>query len=496
MTPDRLTMTSLPGLAPSVARPGYDRRRLRPGVVHLGVGAFHRAHQAAYTDTVLAAPGAKPDWGIVGVSLRSPAMRDALAPQDGLYTLAERSGEGTRLRVIGSLLKILVMPEQPDAVLAALAAPDAQVVTTTVTEKGYCHDPATGALDEARPDIVADLATPRAPATAIGTLVEGLRRRRDAGAGPFTVVCCDNLPANGTTLRRIVLRFAELVDPALARWIADHGAFPCTMVDRIVPATTDQDRQQVADALGAADHWPVTTEPFTQWVIEDRFVGPRPDWPAAGAELVADVAPFEDMKLRLLNASHSTMAYLGFLAGHATIAETIADPPFTRLVRALMDQEMTPTLAVPSGTDVAGYKDALIARFANPALRHTTYQIAMDGSQKLPQRLLSAARARLAVGQSVERIALGVAAWMRYVTAIDEAGAPITVQDPLAADLAARADPVRGDATKLAQALLGVEAVFGRDLPANPAFVDPVTRALHRIQAGGARAAVAAATSA
>ena len=496
MMSDRLTMASLPRLAPSVARPGYDRRRLRSGLVHLGVGAFHRAHQAAYTDTVLAAPGAAPDWGIVGVSLRSPAMHDALTPQDGLYALAERSGDGTRLRVIGALVRILVMPREPEAVLAALAAPDTQVVTTTVTEKGYCHDPATGALDESRSDIAVDLANPRAPGTAIGTLVEGLRRRRDAGLGPFTVVCCDNLPANGTTVRRIVGRFAELVDPALARWIADYGTFPCTMVDRIVPATTDRDRQEVAEALGVADHWPVVTEPFSQWVIEDRFAGRHPDWGAAGAELVADVAPFEEMKLRLLNASHSTMAYLGFLAGHATIADAIADPPFAGLVRDLMDREMTPTLTLPPGTDVAGYKGALIARFANPALRHKTYQIAMDGSQKLPQRLLSAARARLAAGQPIDRIALGVAGWMRYVTGIDEAGAPITVQDPLAADLAARAGPVRGDAAGLASALLAVEAVFGRDLPANPAFVEPVTRALGRVLAGGARAAVEAAASA
>ena len=489
----RLNSAALASLAPTVARPGYDRARLAPGIVHLGVGACHRAHQAAYTDAALAQPGAPLDWGIVGVSLRSPTTRDALGPQDGLYTIAVRDGADTRLQVVGALTRLLVMPEDPEAVLAALADAATRVITLTVTEKGYCHDPATGTLDEARPEVVADIASPRAPATAIGVLVEGLRRRRDAGLPPATVVCCDNLPSNGAVVRRVVLRLAELVEPALARWIGDHVTFPCTMVDRIVPATTDADRSEVAGLLGVEDRWPVMTEPFTQWVIEDAFCGSRPDWAAAGAQFVGEVEPFEQMKLRLLNASHSTMAYLGYLAGYATIAQTIGDPAFARLVRALMDAEMTPTLSLPPGVDLTAYKDALIARFGNPALKHTTYQIAMDGSQKLPQRLLAPARRRLAAGQPIGRIALAVAGWMRYAAGVDEAGNPIAVQDPLADTLKQRAAPALGDAEAMAKALLGVPQVFGSDLAAAPGFVDPVVAALKAILAGGARAAVEAA---
>ncbi|HEV2560377.1 MAG TPA: mannitol dehydrogenase family protein [Microvirga sp.] len=484
----RLSNATLAGLPPAVERPAYDRAATRIGVVHLGVGAFHRAHQAAYFDERLAA--GEPDWAVCGASLRAPDTTDALTPQDGLYTLAVRSGEGERLRVIGALRRLLVAPQDPEALLAAMAHPDVRIVSLTVTEKGYCHDPATGTLREDHPDIRADLARPRAPRTAPGFLVEALRRRREAGLKAFTVLCCDNLPANGRTVARVVGAYASLVDRDLGRFVAGEVAFPSTMVDRIVPATTDADRAAIAASLGVADAWPVTTEPFTQWVIEDRFGAGRPRLEESGAELVADVAPYELMKLRLLNGSHSTLAYLGYLAGYETVSDVMADPAFRRLVQGLMDEEVTPTLSVPSGADLAGYKRSLLARFANPALRHRTWQIAMDGSQKLPQRLLGTIRSRLEAGAPFPRLALGVAAWMRYVTGIDERGRAIDVRDPLRDSLRALADAAGPDPDALARALLGVREVFG-DLAGDPRLARPVTAALRRLMDAGARRTVA-----
>ena len=324
-----------------------------------------------------------------------------------------------------------------------------------------------------------------------GLLVEALRLRRAAGLPPFTVLCCDNLPANGETVARVTRRFAELRDPDLGAWIAGDVAFPSTMVDRIAPATTDADRALVSGRMGLTDAWPVMAEPFSQWVIEDNFPHGRPPFETVGAQMVADVAPFEHMKLRLLNGAHSTLAYLGYLAGHETIADAMADAPFARLVERLQDEEMTPTLHVPPGTDVDAYKRALRERFRNPALRHRTWQIAMDGSQKLPQRLLAAARERLAAGAPVTFIALGVAAWMRYVTGIDETGAPIDVRDPLAARMRAIADAAGRDPGMLARGLIGVREVFGDDLADQPAFVSTVTGHLAKLLRDGAGRTVA-----
>lgn len=483
--PDRLA-----GLPAAVQTPGYDRRALATGIVHLGIGAFHRAHQAVYTEDVLNRDGGA--WGIAGVSLRSPDTRDALAPQGNLYTVAVRGADGERLRVVGSVTETLVAPEGPAAVLARLTAPGTRIVGLTVTEKGYCHDPATGTLDENHPDIRHDLAEPGNPRSALGFMAEALWRRRQSGLAPFTVMSCDNLPSNGDTVARLLRRFAELRDPDFGRWVADNVTFPNSMVDRIVPATTDADRAAVAAALGMEDAWPVMTEPFTQWVIEDRFTAGRPAWETCGAELVADVHPYELMKLRLLNGSHSCIAYLGYLAGYQTVSETMADPAFAAHVRRFMDEEVTPTLPVPPGADLGRYKSSLIERFHNPSLKHRTWQIAMDGTQKIPQRWLNTVRERLAAGAPVERLALGVAAWMRYVAGTDERGQPIDVRDPLAAQLRAIADEAGPVAERLAPALLGVKAVFGDDLPTNPAFVLPVTMALERLFKDGAQRTVAA----
>jgi len=486
----RLSAANVAQLAATVRRPGYDRGALGAGIVHLGLGAFHRAHQAAYNEAVLAAGDLR--WGTIGVSLRNPAMRDALAPQDNLYTLALRDGAGESLQVIGGLTACVVAPENPERLAAAMARPETRIVSLTVTEKGYCHNPATGALDEAHPDIVHDLAEPHRPRSAIGFIVEALARRRESGTAPFTLLTCDNLPANGETLKRVVARYAELHDRDrdLARFIAGEVECPSTMVDRIVPATTDADRQSVAAASGLYDSWPVVAEPFAQWVIEDRFPAGRPDWDRAGAMFVKDVAAFELMKLRMLNGAHSTLAYLGYLAGHETVAETMAAPGFARLVEDLMACEAAPTLPPLPGLDLAAYRRDLIARFRNPALRHRTWQIAMDGSQKLPQRLLNTIRARLKANAPFERLALGVAAWMRYASGVDEKGAPIDVRDPLAERIRRMTSGII-DAPTLVSAYLGLAEVFGDDLPAEARFREALAKALSELMARGAARTVA-----
>ncbi|MBN9360982.1 MULTISPECIES: mannitol dehydrogenase family protein [unclassified Devosia] len=465
----------------------YDRSTVTPGIVHLGIGAFHRAHMAAYVDSLLART---PDWGIIGASLRRPDTREALEPQDFLYTLAVRDASGTKPRIIGSILDVLDANTQRAELIETMASPAIRIVSLTVTEKGYCHDPSTGELDQKHPDIVHDLAHPEAPISAPGIIVAALELRRQRGLAPFTVMSCDNLPSNGRTAGRIVRRLAELMDggAGLAGYV-QTVSFPSTMIDRIVPATTDADRAIVADITGLEDAWPIMTEPFTQWVIEDDFPAGRPPFETVGAELVEDVEPFELMKLRMLNGSHSSMAYLGYLSGYQYVNEAIADPGIHQLIHGLMTEEAMPTLPMSRAT-LEAYRDQLLARFANPALKHRTWQIAMDGTQKLPQRLLGTIRDRLEAAQPFPRLALGVAAWMRYVTGIDEAGQPIDVKDPMAARLREIADGAGQDPVKLANGLLAVTEVFGTDLPQVAVFRDTVTNHLKSLLENGAREAV------
>ncbi len=469
-------------LSLSTAALSYDPLLADIGIVHLGVGAFHRAHMADYTDAVLAKGDRR--WAILGASLRSGETRDALKDQDFLYTLAQSDEAGERCRVIGSLRGVLVAPENPQALIEAICLPSVKIVSLTVTEKGYCHDPATGELNDQHPDILHDLSHPDTPRSAPGFLVEAIRARKARGLPPFTVLCCDNLPANGRTVAKVVRRLAELRNPALGAYVAEHVAFPATMVDRIVPASTDGDRTRIAAAIGLEDQWPVVTEAFTDWVIEDNFPQGRPDW---AARFVTDIAPFETMKLRLLNGAHSSMSYLGYLAGHETIADCMKDEALAGFVGHLMNMEVTSTLAVPPGTDVSAYKQALLTRFRNPGLRHRTWQIAMDGSQKLPQRLLGTIRDRLRANTPIDGLALGVAAWMRYVTGVDEKGGAIDVRDPLKDELRTRADAAGPSAERLAPALLGLEKIFGRDLPADPRFTTAVTAALDSLFRNGSR---------
>jgi fructuronate reductase len=481
----RLAQATLSRLPGSVAVPRYRRAGLPTGIVHLGLGAFHRAHQARYTDALLSQD---PGWGILGVSLRSPDTEAALAPQDFLYTLAERDAAGERLTVIGALTGAAVAPRDPAAVIARMSLPEVRIVTLTITEKGYCRA-ATGELDESHPGIRHDLASPAQPKTALGLLAGALAARRAAGTPPFTLLSCDNLPANGRTLRGLLVRFAALRDPGFARWIEDNASFPDCMVDRIVPATTAEDRAHISAALGLEDAWPVVAEPFTQWVIEDRFPTGRPEWERAGAELVTDVRPYEEMKLRLLNGCHSSIAYLGQLAGWETVADAMANQALARFAAALME-EAAATLAMPPATDIAAYQRALLERFRNPALRHRTAQIAMDGSQKLPQRLLATARLRHARGQPARNVALGVAAWLRFLKGGSDAGAPLQLTDPMADRLRLAAETA-DDPTQLAAAVFALSGLIPADLAASPAFRAEVEEALRLLLARGAAATLA-----
>lgn len=477
---ERLSERTIGMARPEARRYRYDRDRVTPGIVHLGIGAFHRAHQAVVIDDVLEHESS---WGIVGASLRRPDTRDALAPQDGLYSVLIKDGAARQARVIGAVLEVLDGRAERDALLARMAAAATRVVSLTVTEKGYCFDAASGGLDVAHPEVVGDLSHPREPGTAAGMIVEALRRRRDAGLAPFTVLSCDNLPHNGQVAARVVSEFADAVEPALGRWVREHGAFPATMIDRIVPATTDEDRTEVARMLGLEDAWPVVAEPFLQWVVEDRFAGERPPLQFGGAEFVADVAPYETMKLRMLNGAHSMMAYLGYLGGHEFIAEVIGDTAFRRFVGNALAEEIAPTLGMPKAQTDA-YAVRLLERFSNSALRHRTYQIAMDGSQKLPQRLLGTIADRIAVGAPFERLALGVAAWMIYARGIDLDGRPIAVQDPMRPAFEA-IDPER-----LVRGFLRLERVFPRALAMNAGFSDAVTRQVGVLREAGAADAV------
>ena len=430
----RLSNETLGRLPTHVAVPRYDRDAVLRGVVHLGIGAFHRAHQAAVFEAALAAGDLR--WGVTGVSLRSAGVRDQMAPQDGLYTLLVRDGEGERARVIGAVGEVLVAPEDPGAVVAALASPDTHLVTLTITEKGYKLDRVSGGLLRDDADVAHDLASLAVPRTAAGFLVAGLATRRAVGLPPFTAMSCDNLPHNGALLRDAVLAMAQAHDPTLAEWIAAEGAFPATMVDRIVPATTDDDIAALAVRLGVEDRAMVKAEPFLQWVIEDRFCAPRPDFAALGVQLTDSVAPWEDAKLRLLNGAHSAIAYLGGLAGDTYVHEFVARAEGRALVEALWD-EAAVTLDPPAGLDVPAYRRALMARFANPALQHRTRQIAMDGSQKLPQRLIAPMVERRARGLPVEALALAIAAWMRWQAGVTDLGEHFAIDDPIAAQLAA-----------------------------------------------------------
>ncbi|MFM0731645.1 mannitol dehydrogenase family protein [Paraburkholderia sediminicola] len=486
----RLVRHALPALQTHLLSPQW--REPRIGIVHLGIGNFHRAHQALYTEEAMLAAGG--DWGICGVTLQGDVgKRDALMAQQGLYSVVERGPHGAKVTVVRALREVLAMPHDRTALFARLADPLIRIVSLTVTEKGYCRDPKTGevALDD--PAVAHDLAHPLEPRTVPGILVAALRERRDGANGePFTVLSCDNLAHNGAALRQVVCSFAQQADPELADWIAARVAFPSTMVDRIVPATTEAERTTVADTTGYQDAAPVPCEPFRQWVIEDRFPGGRPAWDAVGAQLVVDVTPFELAKLRMLNGTHSTLAYLSMLGGFDTIDAAVSHPAMRNLIHAMMTQEIAPTLTMPASFDVLAYRDALLERYANPALKHRCAQIAMDGSQKIPPRLLATIAARIDAGQTFTRLALAVAAWMMFLQAHADDGMRYEISDPLASRLQALAASAHGEPQALMDALLSVREVFPANLTDLPEFRKALQHALQLLHEKGARGAIAA----
>lgn len=485
---NRLNQARIGELPSDVSLPKYDRKQLKAGIVHLGIGAFHRAHQAFYTEAVLNKFGG--DWGIVGCSLRSPSVRNQLAPQDGLYTLVERSGDGEKLQLIGAVIKNMVGPENPAELVSLMAQSNIKIVSLTITEKGYCHDPATGNLNSAHPDIHHDIQNLSHPKSAIGFLVAALAERFKSGTKSFTVLSCDNLPNNGEVLEKVIVQFAEKISPELATWIKANTCFPSTMVDRIVPATTDDDRRDIEKRLGLRDEGVVIAEPFSQWVIEDKFSDGRPQWDQVGALLVEDVRVFEKIKLRLLNGAHSIMAYTGYLSGFDYISEVMNEPAFVNMVKTYMAREAGETIVAPAGFDIEAYKQQLRDRFSNKALKHRTWQIAMDGSQKLPQRLLESLRVQLKSSGNIDIICLGVAAWIRYVSGVDEKGNAIEVSDPFAAELRALSDANKDDAAANVRAIVGISKIFGDDLINEERFVLTTIDWLTRFRAKGVLASI------
>ena len=448
----RLGPDRLHSLPPEVRRPGYDRDRLQPGIVHLGIGAFARAHLAAVNEETIEATGEE-RFGMVGVSMRSNETRDALTPQGGMYTLALRDADSAgqprqQLRIIGNLVSLCVAPDDATRVPRLIAGESTRIVSLTVTEKGYCHDPATGALLVQHADIAHDLANPLAPRSAIGVVVRGLAQRHAGLATPITLMSLDNLPSNGDLLQSLVLSFAELCDPALAQWIQRECTFPNSMVDRIVPRTSPADRLAISTALGLEDRWPVVAEPFLQWAVEDRFAHGRPRWDMAGVRLVESAKPFEKLKLRMVNASHSALAYLSAIAGLATVDEAMQAEPLRRYIQMLVEREIIPALGCMPGIDLESFAATMSARFANPALAHQVHQIASDGSQKLPQRILATITSRLDRQEPVPLLAMAVAAWIRYLEGVDEHGAPYQINDALAPALAERVRAASAQATK------------------------------------------------
>jgi fructuronate reductase len=453
---------------------------MRRGIVHLGLGAFHRAHQAVYTEAAMAEGDLR--CGIAGVSLRSKSVADALVPQDLLYCVLERDGEQVNARLVGALCAALHAPSQLDEVLDAIADPQTEVVTSTVTEKGYCINPATGDLDVADKDIQHDVAHPESPVSTIGVLFAGIRRR--VPAAKLTVLCCDNMASNGDTLRKLVLQFAGLVDRATERRIEDAIAFPSSMVDRIVPAASSESLDWAEQRLGLRDEAAIVCEPFTQWVIEDHFAGARPAWEHGGALLVDDVRPYQAMKLRLLNGTHSAIAYLGQLRELETVSEAMRDPLVGPFVRRLMTEDLRSTLAAPGGYDALAYCDQLLRRFENPSLAHRTQQIAMDGTQKVPVRWLPALRATVNAGGELPHVERALAAWLHYLlTQRSDSGSALVINDPGAAALAARMRAEQNP-NDVARAALAHTSVFG-EAPWPDAFIARLSKHLAAVRRGG-----------
>jgi mannitol 2-dehydrogenase len=487
MTP--LNAATLPSLRGRVPVPTYDRGAVRTGIVHCGVGGFHRAHQAMYLDRLMN-DGKALDWGICGVGVMEfdRRMKAALGAQDGLYTLVLKAPDGTREpRVIGSIVRYLFAPDDPEAVIETMADPRTRIVSLTVTEGGYNVHAVTGEFDATNPGVVHDLRPGAAPKTTFGLVTEALARRRGRGLPPFTVMSCDNIQGNGDAARRSFVAFATLRDPDLGAWLERAVRFPNSMVDRITPVTTDGDRAEVRDRFGIEDRWPVVCEPFTQWVLEDSFNAGRPPLEDAGVQLVADVEPYELMKLRLLNASHQALCYFGYLAGYRLVHEVCRDPLFVDFLLGYMDEEATPTLEPVPGIDLDEYRHNLIARFSNAEVRDTVARLCAESSDRIPKWLLPVIRHNLAAGGEIRRATAVVASWARYAEGVDEQGRPIEVVDRLAGTLVPTARRQHEDPL----AFIANRELFG-DLIDNERFVSAYRAVLASLHGKGARATLEA----
>nr|WP_221189843.1 mannitol dehydrogenase family protein [Azomonas macrocytogenes] len=471
-----------------VQRPLYDRKQVKQGIVHIGVGGFHRAHQAIYTERLLNRGKAR-EWGICGVGLRSEdrAMQEALASQDYLYTLYELgNSDNTQIQVVGVLGDFLLAEDGSEALIRKLADPETRIVSLTITEGGYCTDDSTGQFNANLPQIRHDLANPQQPETIFGFLSEALARRRAAGIKPFTVMSCDNLPHNGQVARNALLSFSRLRDAGLHDWIAANVSFPNAMVDRITPMTSDAHRSQLYEETGIEDAWPVVAEPFLQWVVEDKFCNGRPSWEEVGVQFTDDVTPYEEMKIRLLNGSHMAMAYLGALLGHRYAHEAMQDPQLQEFVRAYMDRDVAPLLAEVPGIDLEKYKSTLIKRFSNSAIYDQISRLCSDGSSKLPKFVLPTLLGQIESGADMRRTVLIIAAWCHYLRGFDEQGETYPILDPRAVSLQEAACAKE----RLVENFLGLEEVFGNKISASAAFVTTFRLQLERLQTLGVRTAL------
>jgi mannitol 2-dehydrogenase len=490
VTPIKLNQANVALL--KVPIPRYDRRRVGQSILHIGVGGFHRAHQTVYTEDLFH-QGEDLSWGYCGLGLleQDVRMRDVMRAQDCLYTLVERGMEGDTARVVGSIVNYLFAPDNRETVLEKMASPDTKIVSMTITEGGYYVQSGTGEFDPQHPDIRRDLAHPHEPHCSFGFLLEALERRRQRGLAPFTVLSCDNIQGNGDVTRKVLKAFAELRDPKLANWLTANCAFPNSMVDRITPATTDENRALVRDKFGIDDGWPVMTESFKQWVIEDRFVQGRPAWEKVGAQMTADVMPYEKMKLRLLNASHQALCYIGMLFGLEFAHQTMEDLDITKLVELMMDREVTPILPEVPGVDLAEYKRTLVQRFANPAIRDQLSRIGIYGSSGMPKFVLPSIQEQLQRGGPIELLCFTVACWFRYLNGQDEQGREIVMKDPMAARLRELAQAGGKDPGRL----LALREIFSEELTNSPRFVNHVKDMLGSFYERGARATLARAIS-
>jgi mannitol 2-dehydrogenase len=483
--PIPLSSSTLSTVGQHLPIPAYQRAGTVPGIVHFGVGAFHRAHQAMYHDRLMN-DGLALDWGICGVGVM-PAdlrMKEALVAQDGLYTLVVKHPDGAyEPRIIGSIVEYLFAPDDPERVIETMAAPSTRIVSLTVTEGGYNIHHVTGEFDNANPAVNADLQPGATPRTTFGFVTEALRRRRNRGVAPFTVMSADNLQGNGHLAHRVFSAFARQRNPELADWLDREVQFPNSMVDRITPVTTEADRELVRELFGVDDKWPVVCEPFTQWVLEDSFSDGRPPYEDAGVQVVDDVGPYELMKLRLLNASHQALCYFGYLCGYRLVHDAAQDPLFRTFLLQYMDKEATPTLSPVPGVDLDEYKHTLIERFSNPEVRDTIARLCADSSDRIPKWLLPVIREQLSQGGEISRSATVVASWARYAEGIDEQGQPIEVVDPLKEKLMALAARNREDP----DAFIANRQVFG-DLVDDKRFVVAYRSALTSLHERGARA--------